>query len=65
MTMAGLCRLDVSTGIRSPPFPVTIRLKAGEVPMTTLELVLLIVAAAGFAVWRGVALYRHGHKKGL
>ena len=34
--------------------------------MKTLELVLVLVAAAGLVLWRGFTLYRYGfHKKGL
>ena len=31
--------------------------------MKTLELAVVIVAAAGLALWRGVAMYRYTFKK--
>jgi hypothetical protein len=31
--------------------------------MKTLELMLVIIAAAGLAVWRGVAMYRYSFKR--
>ena len=40
-----------------------LQLRQDAYKMRTLELTIVIAAAAGLAIWRGIAMYRYSFKK--